>query len=163
MKQTVYQIDQSGKIEHTNKHTVITLANGHTFTLRISAVEKRKLIKIMLELDYPKLNYMQKTFAALIFILIKDAKLHEIIIDKEYPEHEADIKNMLIDHFKKWKIKPPEIYFGLIGKRANAHIYGIATYRERRKPNFIVKTEDLLKLMYGKIKEKRLEIPVQPG
>lgn len=63
-----YQIDQSGKIEQTNKPTIVTLANGKTLTIRISSVEKQKLIKTMIELNRPVKNYTHKIFAALIFL-----------------------------------------------------------------------------------------------
>lgn len=149
-----YQIDQSGKIEQTSKATIVTLANDLLKTVKISAVEKRKLIKVMVELDYPRLNYMQKMFAALVFILIKNTKLAEVIVDKEYPSHEPDIKNMILSYFEKSRLRPPEISFGLVGKKAKAHTFGIKTYRGRRKPDLIIKAEDLLKVIYSKAKEK---------
>ena len=147
-----YQIDQSGKIEQTSKPTTVTLANGFIRTVKINAVEKRKLIKAMIELDYPNLNYMHKMFSALVFILLRNAKSPEVIIDKEYPGHEADIKNMLLHYFDKYKITPPEISFGLVGKKAKAHIFGIETYRGRKKPDVTVNLQDLLKIIYGKAK-----------
>ncbi len=45
-----YQIDQSGKIEQTSKHTYIAIANGKAFILKISSTEKRKLIKSIKEI-----------------------------------------------------------------------------------------------------------------
>lgn len=145
-----YQIDQSGKIEQTSKPTIVTLANGNVKTVKITGVEKRKLIKAMLQLDYPNLNYMQKLFAAMIFVLIKDAKLTEIAIDKEYPGHEADIKNMLLGFFGKFRSAAPEISFVLVSKKVKAHIHGIETYRGNLKPNITVNSRDLLKVIYGK-------------
>lgn len=149
-----YKIDQSGKVEQTSKATIVTLANGFIKTVKISAVEKRKLIKAMLELDYPKLNYMHKIFAALIFVLLKESKLSEVMIDKEYPSHEADIKNIILNYFGKSGLKPPEIYFGLVGKKAKAHIFGIKVYREKRKADLVITAQKILELIYVKAKEK---------
>jgi len=42
-----YYIDQSGKVESTQKLTVVSCANGKVKTLLISAVEKRKLLVAM--------------------------------------------------------------------------------------------------------------------
>lgn len=36
-------IDQSGKVENTSKLTVVAYANGKVRSLKISAVEKRKV------------------------------------------------------------------------------------------------------------------------
>lgn len=148
----MFQIDQSGKIEQTSKATIVTLANGYIKTVKISGVEKRKLIKAMIQLDYPSLNYMHKMFAALVFILLKDVKIGEVIIDKEYPNHEADIKNMLLNYFKKLGLKPPEVSFGLVGKKVKAHIFGIETYRGKRKPNITVSSQQLLGIIYRRSK-----------
>jgi len=55
-----YYIDQSGKIEDTKKLTIIAYANGKTKSLKISAVEKRRLIKTMRALDYPQKAFILK-------------------------------------------------------------------------------------------------------
>jgi len=74
-KSSIYQesvqIDQSGKVEDTNKLTIVALANGKLKSLKISAVEKQKLVKTMRILDYPKKAFIYKIFAGLVFLLIK--------------------------------------------------------------------------------------------
>lgn len=144
---TIY-IDQSGKIEDTKKLTIIAYANGKTKALKISAVEKRRLIKIMRILDSPKKAFVLKVFAGLIFLLLKDEKVDEIIIDKEYPRHEATIKVILLQLFVKTKLKKPEINFDLIGKKSPVHKLAIETFRGKMKPDLIVKATEILKLFY---------------
>lgn len=73
---TIYQIDQSGKVEDTKKLTIVAFANGKIKSLKISAVEKRKLIKAMRELDRPRKIFIFKIFAALIYLLFKNEKLN---------------------------------------------------------------------------------------
>ena len=41
------EIDQSGKVEHLNTHTVVSLANHVSGSVYLSAAEKIKLIKIL--------------------------------------------------------------------------------------------------------------------
>lgn len=41
-----YQIDQSRKIEQTNKDTVLAISNGRTFTVLLRARDKRLLQSI---------------------------------------------------------------------------------------------------------------------
>jgi hypothetical protein len=149
-----YQIDQSGKIEQTNRQTIVALANGKILTVRISSIEKQKLIKTMLELDRPFKNYTHKIFAALIFILLSKQKLTEVLIDTEYSGHDANIKEILIQLFQKNKQTCPEINFGYVGKKSNAHLVGIDIFRNNRKADIIITGEDILKLFYEKSKEK---------
>lgn len=47
----VCEIDQSGKVEDTQKLTVVCFANGKAKTLLISAKEKRKVLIAMREAD----------------------------------------------------------------------------------------------------------------
>lgn len=144
-----YQIDQSGKIEQTNRLTVVTLANGQPLTIKISSIEKQKLIRTIINLDRPKKNYSYKIFVALIIILLKKKNLNTLTIDTEYLRHEADIKDMLIQWGKREKIKIPHITFTQIGKDNPAHLAGISVYRNHSKANIIVRAEDLLKITHG--------------
>lgn len=47
------EIDQSGKVEDTNKLTVVAFSNGKIKSLQISAREKQKLVKAMRGIDHP--------------------------------------------------------------------------------------------------------------
>jgi len=149
-----YQIDQSGKIEQTNRQTIVALANGKKRTVKITSTEKQKLIKTILELDKPKKKYVHKIFAALLFLLLKDEGIKEpIMIDKEYYGHEADIKNILLQIFEKHQGKTPDIKFGLVGKKSPAHDSGIKVFRKEDRPTVIAKAKDILEVLYGVMKK----------
>ena len=64
-------IDQSSKIENTNKNTVIAYANSKQKSLLIKAEDKKNLQKIFRNAGKPEM-FIYKTFAVLIFLLIKD-------------------------------------------------------------------------------------------
>lgn len=142
------QIDQSGKIEDSNRLTIVAFANGKVKSLKISAVEKQKLIKIMRELDHPKKTFIFKIFAGLIFLLVKSDKIQELIIDKEYPGHEGIIKDVLSNLFRKIYNKVPNIEFSEIGKKNQAHIKAIAVFKGKEKPDIIVRADDVLNILY---------------
>ncbi len=150
-----YQIDQSGKVEDTNKLTTVCVANGKVKTLKISPKEKRKLITTMRILDAPKKIFIYKTFAALVFLLIKDEKITRVSIDKEYPGHEAFIKEIILRLYKKIKYKLPIIEFSLIGKTSLAHKIAIETFRGMRKP----KAETVIALFYACKALKKVGVP----
>lgn len=149
-----FQIDQSGKIEQTNRHTIVALANGKRRTVKITSTQKHNLIKTILELDKPKKKYVHKIFAALLFLLLKDEAIKEpIMIDREYYGHEADIKNILLQLFEKHQRKSPEIEFGLVGKKSPAHDSGIKVFRKEDRPTGIVNAKDILEVLYGESKK----------
>lgn len=145
-----YQIDQSGKVEDTKKLTVVAFADGKVKSLKISAVEKRKLVKIMRLLDYPKKTFIYKIFAGLVFLLLKDEKIEQVMIDKEYPGHEAIIKDVLLRLFKKIGKRRPEIMFNKISKKSPAHKAALEVFRGKRKPDIIIKAGDAMQLLYKK-------------
>lgn len=152
------EIDQSGKIEQTNKSTVIALANDQTRTLKITSTEKHRLILAVKRLEYPKKNYIYRLFATLVFILLKDRKAASVIIDTEYQGHESVIKDTLIFLFSKNSLILPEIHFGRVGKKSRAHKEGLAVFQGKHKAQTIIKAEEVLKSLYTK--EKWLEVPL---
>jgi len=104
-------IDQSGKAEATSSTTVVAYANGKAKSLKISAVEKRKVLAVMRDLGLHKKLFTLRTFASLVFLLIKDEGIDEIIIDIEYLGYEPVIKNIILHFFRQYKKRPPEIQF----------------------------------------------------
>lgn len=150
-----YQIDQSGKIEKTNKATVVALANRKKKTVKITAIEKQKLLAALREIELPRTNYIYKVFAALIFILIKDEAVNTLEIDKEYTGHESIIKDTLIYLYRKINQSMPEITFLSVGKKSNSHRIALATFQSKIKPTIIVKGEKVLRILYVKEKGRR--------
>lgn len=150
-----YQIDQSGKIENTAKGTYVALANDKTVIVRISSVEKRKLIKTIKELCHPHKTYIFQIFAVLVFMLIREEKLQEVLIDTEYSGHQASIKEVLVQLFERSKREKPEINFGFVGKKSNAHLAAIAAYRKKKPVDVTVKAKDVLNLLYTNLPTKK--------
>ena len=150
-----YQIDQSGKIERTNKTTVVALANDNLKSIKITAVEKQRLLAALKEIEYPKTNYVYRVFATLIFILTRNEKLETLEIDKEYPGHESVIKDMFIHLYSHYNLKMPEIAFTLVGKKSSAHKIALPTFQAKLKPTVIVRAEEVLKMFYPNKKGRR--------
>jgi len=146
----IYYIDQSGKVEDTNKITIIAYANGKVKSIKIGAGEKQKLVSVMRTLDNSKKTYIFKVFAGLIFLLLSSERPERIEIDREYPGHESTIKLILIQLFSKHKRKLPEIGFMEIGKQNEAHKTAISVFRKKMKPDIIAKAEEVLKVFYAK-------------
>lgn len=144
-----YQIDQSGKIEHTSKTTIIAYANGRVNSLKISAKEKQKLIQMIKELNRPKTTYIYTIFAVLIFILLTSSRnrydITEIIIDKEYPGKDATIKNTILQLYTVSKMRPPYIRFHEIGRKNMAHKTALCVFQGKQKPDLIVNAMDVFK------------------
>lgn len=114
-----YQIDQSGKIENTNKDTVLCLSNNKWDAVLIKARTKRQIQEIFRRHGQIR-NYVLFTFCAGLSLLIKrNIKIKRIIIDKEYIGHEPIIEKITNEMLKDKKV--PEIIFDLIGKEVMAH------------------------------------------
>lgn len=150
IKNTKCYIDQSGKIENTKNLTVVAYSNGKSKSIKISAVEKRKLIAVFKKLDFKSKVYIYKIFAGLIFLLIKDSKIIDLVVDKEYPGQEPLIKDIIIKLFDRFKYQVPNIHFDLIGKENNAHVIAIETFRGNLKADIIINSKDIISLFYGK-------------
>jgi len=151
----VYEIDQSGKVENTQKLTIVSYANGKTKTLSISAVQKRRLLIAMRIHDQPRKTFVFKIFAGLIFLLTKNEKTDVLIIDREYPGQEALIRNILVALFHKNNLKSPEISFQEIGKNSNAHKAAYEVFTNKRKPDMFVTAKDVFFLFCLKKQKPR--------
>lgn len=142
------EIDQSGKVEETNKDTVLALSNHIECSILISSSVKKQLLEILRKKkNSDKIIYLQ-IFSAGLFLLLRPylEELTEVIIDTEYQGKEADIKAILKRLFQKQNLKFNfQLYFKQIGKNSSAHLaaYGVG---RSRKPNKIIKLKEFLSL-----------------
>ena len=145
------EIDQSGKIEDTSKNTVVAFSNSKSGSIFISARDKREIQNFFREIGKPRV-FIYKTFAILIFLLIKDdlKKINWIIIDEEYPGKENLIKNYLIQEIRKAQLgfRSDNILFKQIGKKSKAHSVGYLTYAGKISPTKKIKARELLKILF---------------
>ena len=122
------EIEQSGKFEQLNTHTVIACANGKSNTVWISASTKRNLIQRLRKSLIPRKDLISILFAVSVFILLDNlATLPDtIIVDEEYTGKEdiieESLRKLLIDKSKRdWQ---GQIQFKQIGKLSSAHKLG---------------------------------------
>lgn len=138
-----FSIDQAGKIEETNKDTILALySNEIQYSIKIPKKIKQELFNQCKKRHRKKI--MLRMFFFGLFLLLKD-KIQEnstIIIDNEYPGHEKNIKQLLL---KFLKIKKEHIRFDSIGKKDPSHNIANKTFSGKLKPNEII-TEKLLNL-----------------
>lgn len=146
---TQYQIDQSGKIEQTERNTVIACTNREQFTVLLKKGEKRKLQKVFRAADMQKL-FPYLTFATLIAILLhKLSPRHKVIIDREYMGHEDFIEERIEVYVAQLGSKPPPINFGHVGKLSKAHQLGYIVAVGKEKANLVVTADEVLKVIFG--------------
>ena len=151
-----YQIDQSGKIEQTEKPTVLAYTNKFTHSLLIPAKVKRQLQEAFRKCGMTKL-YIQYIFSAAIFLLVRDLKQKcDITIDKEYPGKENIISDILRKILVSHNKPAHRIDFARIGNRPKVHYAAHDVYIKKVSPdktltlNEIVKT---LKKTDGRLRE----------
>ena len=116
------EIDQSGKIENTSKHTYLAFSNSQHFVLEIKATEKRKLQKYFRSIGKSRI-FIYLTFAALLIILLKNRKIKtaQLIVDIEYQGRTQLIKDSLHAINPDFPVK--NLSFHHIGKKSSAHYY----------------------------------------
>jgi hypothetical protein len=135
------EIDQSLKIERTDKNTVVAFSNHIFASILIRAKDKREIQKIFRQAGEPK-KFVYKLFAVLIFILIKDYldKITQIIIDEEYPGKNKIITDLLMQEIIKVnpKFECSNIKFHFIA-------WGVAM--NKKQPDQVVKLKDILKFL----------------
>lgn len=145
-----YQIDQSGKIEQTERNTVIACTNGEQFTVILKKGEKRKLQKVFRAAEMQKL-FPYLTFATLVAILIyRLSPRSKVIIDREYMGHEDFIEERIEAYVTQLGSKIPQVNFGHVGKLSKAHQLGYRVAIGKEKAGLSLTAAEVLKIIFGK-------------
>lgn len=149
------EVDQSGKVEWTQKATVLALANGVSFSILISAMAKRETLR---ELESRRPRRSRKmhrilVFATLLFLLLKEhiEELSYIIVDDEYMGYGPTIKEHVLNLFRKHGISvdPNVISTHRIGKKSPAHDLAIKVFKGKVAPDREVGSVEVL-AQFGK-------------
>lgn len=126
------EIDQSGKIEDTNRDTVIAYANGRTRSVKITGKTKRRLQEVYRLIGKPRL-FVISTFSVAIYLLVRNdlKRLTEIVIDEEYSGKEHLIEGWLQKLLGKES--GLNITFHRIGKGSKAHELALKVFQGKKK------------------------------
>ena len=142
------EVDQSGKIGDTKQATVLACANDIQRAILIPASVKRECVHRLRNKGMAGGTLYLHLFVRGLFFLLSDilARGEMVMIDEEYPGHEREIKQQLLNLCKRnrLEIDPTLIRFGRIGKKSNVHILALATLQGHRKPTRLLDVDELL-------------------
>lgn len=144
----IIQINQSNKIEKTNKDSIVGLANEMTFTVLVKRKIKRKLQEDFRKEGKPRL-FVYRTFIASVVLLIKYANLKnvsKIVIDLEYFSKDKLLKSMFLEMWSRFFTEIPEVSFERVGKKSKVHEICYFTMKGRYKVNKVLDYKELKRL-----------------
>lgn len=144
------EVDQSGRFEDTRVDTVLALANGIRYAIRIPAQIKRTCLKVLRQRGKKGAALYLSLFSAALLLLLRPwgQQLGIVTIDIEYEGHEAEIKARLLR--LAWRhglrLSSGQLTFRLIGKQSRAHQTALGVFRGQRLADVTIKAQDLLRL-----------------
>ena len=150
------QIDQSNKIEQTQKDTVIALSNGIKFTILIRAKDKRTLQNEFRKRGEPR-NFIVFTFSALLVFLLRKIKpAVSVIIDLEYSDKENIIWDRLVEYSRlvDFKIDRSLIRFKSVGKESPAHKLAARVSARKQNPDLRISAKEVIEVIFPKEKDR---------
>jgi len=142
------EIDQSNKIEQTNKDTILGLSNSKVFTVVVKRKIKRKLQEDFRKQKQSRL-FVYLVFISSVVLLLNHAKIKnvsEIIIDEEYTGYDKFFKQVFLRMYSKSHKKIPNVGFGNIGKKSEAHNISYLTMKGKIKANIILSYNEISNL-----------------
>lgn len=141
------EVDQSGKVEQSNRSTVLAYSNSHRYTVEILATTKQDALRRLREQGRSSRAAVQLVFVALLALLLKDVieQADAIMIDTEYTGQEAAIKSQLLMYLDRMRVRfdPNLVQFGQIGKRSPAHELAIGVTRGKVRANRRIAMDEL--------------------
>lgn len=121
-----YEVDQSGRVEETNRDTVIGIASQKaSYTCRVSAEVKRGLQESFRHRGRPKV-FPIVSFAISVALTVQKSGLDvtHLTVDREYPGHEDLISGIIGEILGGGVL----VNFSQIGKNSPAHEASYFTY-----------------------------------
>lgn len=151
-----YQIDQSGKIEQTDKDTVIAYSNGKPYAVLIPRKLKRRCQEAFRLHGFTSVFIYYLFAVGVFYALEKLTKGAQIIIDDEYPNREKLIKSFVQMLLRRNQKPQHAIHFARIGNRPSAHYAAKDVFDRKKECNKRVTMADIieaLKKTDGRLRE----------
>lgn len=145
-----YEVDQSGRIEETNRHTIVAIANeDYSYTVKIDSRIKRSIQRKFQKIGKPKM-FAIYGFTSGLIILLKKSKIKNsvIIIDIEYDGYNEIIRREL----NKNSNQDLEFRFSNIGKKSPAHKIAYSVFKNNSRQNYKVSLIELEKIIMKMIR-----------
>jgi len=143
----VVEIDQSWRLENTNKATAIGFSNGKSGSILIPSKVKKAVYQILNE-KYGRTNSNNlRLFSCGILLLIKIHELtnYTFLIDEEYPSHDITLVDMIIKRGTKIGLKLSKNQFNIVNiGKSEAHWVSIKTFKNKKFATKIIKLNDIL-------------------
>jgi len=144
-KNMTYQIDQSGKIEQTNKNTVLAMSNKKQYAIVIPRKIKRQLQEIYRRKGLTKFFVYQIFTLGIYFLLEPLKRTSKIIIDTEYPGKNKVIASFITVFLAINKKPIHEFYFKRIGNKPRVHYAAHDVFVGKKKADKILTLNEILK------------------
>jgi len=149
------EIDQSNKVERTNKDTILAFSDGQSGAVIIPARVKRRAFKLLKDKGKPPKMASLIVFAAGLALLLGDYLRQgehsgeTIIIDTEYTGQDATIRGMLLQDARKLGVtlEAERLVFHPIGKKSSAHKLAWEIQRGNEMAGYTVTFQDLERLL----------------
>jgi len=139
-----FKIDQSIKIENTNKTTYVAITNSGRVVVSISSKDKKLLKLFFRKLNRPTI-FKVFTFSVLCAKVIAHTKAKSVVIDNEYLGHEINIKSFVVQILSIWNYNDTHISFRNLGKSSRAHEVVYKAYK-KGKSELKVRAKEVLVL-----------------
>ena len=145
-----FEVDQSGRIEETNRLTVISIASkDYSYTVKIDSKIKRVIQKKFQKIGKPKMFGVYGFTTGLIILLkLSKVKNSVVVIDIEYDGYNKVISNELTKNTKQ----NLEFRFTNIGKKSPAHKTAYAVFKKRSKQDYKIDLDEFDKLVMKMIR-----------
>ena len=145
-----YEVDQSGKVEQTERNTVLACTNGKSVTILLKKSEKRALQSAFKRVGSQRI-FPYLTFSALLALLIKKlGHFGRITVDNEYTGHERLVSQKTSEYLLVTGVKSrPVIVFSHVGKLSKAHNMAHEVAVKKKKPTFTVSAKEVFTLILG--------------
>lgn len=94
------EIDQSGRIDQTNKPTVLAMANGTCYSIILPASQKRSVLVALRQRkpNWSAARVYTQIFSTLLYLLLRPhiETIGLAVIDTEFPGYEGAIKERVM-------------------------------------------------------------------